>query len=135
MKFALLCFVVLLGGWIAARAVYPASDFVADLNLLPFIVLIVLVTNRASDALWLEEPIKRAAIGAGVLLLTGVAIVTLLAFLPQPGTIMLGDPIDELLLLAVVSVFSGGLILSVRLISSSAHQGFKRWRYYRGNGN
>lgn len=134
MKFALLSFVALLAGWIVAREAYPASAFVADLKLLPFIVPVVLATNRVSDALWWEEPIKRAEIGAGVLLLAALASVALLKFLPRPGTVMFGERIDELLGLAVVSVVSGGLILSIRLIGSSAHQGFKRWRYYRRNG-
>ena len=135
MKLALLCFAILLGGWIVAREVYPASPLIDDLKVLPFAMLAVLIISRISDALWWERPIKRAAFGAGILLLAALTTVTLLALFPRPGTIMLGDPFDELLRLAVFSVLAGGLILSLQLIASSCLQGFKRWRYYRRNGS
>lgn len=39
------------------------------------------------------------------------------------------------LLMGGASIFAGGFILSIVLISSAVWQAFKRWKFYRSNGS
>jgi hypothetical protein len=135
MNVALLLVVSFFGSWIAAGEPYPLS-LLQILFLIPVLFIIVWV----NEELWWVDPKKRAAAGIAALTTAALALVTLRRFIPPPRPPIgafdqLMPTADQIMPAATAAVFAGALLLSAWLIASSCHQGFKRWRYYRGRGS
>ena len=106
------------------------KDYVFLTFLIPTVVIILRVDNRMRIA----ELKRRLGIGLALLCATPLLFMTMMS-LPKPTGDGSDMPIENIVAMAVSSIFAGAFILSVLLISGGLFQTFKRWRYYRKSGS
>jgi hypothetical protein len=100
--------------------------------MIAFILPLLLAISWVREELRLVEPRTRFGFGVAAFLGSATAFFVMMQLLPEPAEIE-HDLLLQTLLMGVASIFSGGLILSIALISSSFWQAFKRWKFHRRN--
>ncbi|WP_427969050.1 hypothetical protein [Altererythrobacter sp.] len=105
---------------------------VETILMMAFLVPLLLAISWVHEELRMVEPKTR--FGFGIASFAGAAITffVIMKLLPEPTKIEVDLPLQTLLM-GGVSIFAGGLVLSIALISSAAWQAFKRWKFHRSN--
>lgn len=100
--------------------------------MMAFLVPLLLAISWVREELRMVEPRTRFGFGIAAFLGSAAAFFVILKLLPEPAAIE-GDLLLMTLLMGGLSIFAGGFILSIALISSAIWQAFKRWKFYRSN--
>ncbi|MEO1922858.1 MAG: hypothetical protein ABGW84_13355 [Sphingomonadaceae bacterium] len=102
--------------------------------MMAFILPSLLAVSWVREELRLVEPTTRFGFGFAAFFGSAATFFAMLKLLPEPAAIE-GDLLLMTLLMGGASIFAGGFILSIVLISSAVWQAFKRWKFYRSNGS
>lgn len=102
--------------------------------MMAFILPSLLAISWVREELRLVEPKTRFGFGIAAFFASAATFSVMLKLLPEPAAIE-GDLLLMTLLMGGASIFAGGFILSIVLISSAVWQAFKRWKAYRSNGS
>lgn len=97
-----------------------------------FLLPLMLAISWVREELRMVEPRTRFGIGVAAFLGSTAIFFVTVKLLPDSAEIE-GDLLLQILLMGGMSVFAGGLTLSIALISSAAWQAIKRWKFHRSN--
>ena len=100
--------------------------------MMAFVLPLLLAISWVREELRMVEPRTRFGFGIAALLGSAATFFVVLKLLPEPAAIE-GDLLLMTLLMGAISIFAGGFVLSIVLISSAVWQAFKRWKFYRSN--
>lgn len=98
--------------------------------ILAFVWPQMLAISWVREELRMVEPKTRFGFGIAAFLGSVVTFSIVLKLLPEPAVIE-GDLLLMTLLMGGASIFAGGFILSIVLVSSAVWQAFQRWKFYR----
>ena len=100
--------------------------------MMAFVLPLLLAISWVREELRMVGPKTRFGFGIAAFFGSAAAFFVILKLLPEPAAIE-GDLLLMTLLMGGTSIFAGGFILSIVLISSAVWQAFKRWKFYQSN--
>lgn len=103
---------------------------VESILMMAFVLPLLLAILWVRDELRIVEPRTRFGFGVAAFFGSAATFFVMMKMLPEPAEIE-RDLLLQTLLMGGASIFAGGFILSIMLISSSVWQAFKRWKFYR----
>ena len=100
--------------------------------MMAFLLPLLLAISWVREELRMVEPRTRFGFGIAAFLGSAATLFVVFSLLPEPAAIE-GDLLLMMLLMGGISIFAGGFVLSIVLISRAVWQAFKRWKFYRSN--
>ena len=105
---------------------------VETILMMAFVLPLLLAISWVREELRMVEPRTRFGFGIATFCGSAITFFVIMKLLPEPAKIEADLPLQTLLM-GGISIFAGGLILSIALISSAAWQALKRRKFHRSN--